>query len=172
MSIRRSSEPPCNSHEDVMRRAAAMTTKLRRILVRAALHAALLAPGLAHGARGGDDPPIQKIMEQVHTRNRAIGKGLRTPSALEAAGRKGLAADAASLVQLGKEARTLTGPAQERKKPQQEWIRTVDDFLRASEDFGRVIADPGSSRLRATQSYQKLQKTCVNCHSAFREEVD
>jgi hypothetical protein len=155
-----------------MRRDAVMKTNFRRMQALAGLRAVLLAAGLAHGARGGDDSPIQKIMEQVHTRNRAIGKGLRIPSALEAAGRKGLAADAASLVQLGKEARTLTGPARERKKSQREWTRTVDDFLRASEEFARVIADPGSSRPRATQSYQKLQKTCINCHSAFREEAD
>jgi hypothetical protein len=45
----------------------------------------------------------------------------------------------------------------------------VDDFLRASEEFARVIADPGSSQPRAKQSYHKLQKTCINCHSAFRE---
>jgi cytochrome c556 len=123
-------------------------------------------------ARGDDDSPIQEIMGQVHTRNRAIGKRLRIPAALEAAGRKGLAADAASLVQLGKKARKLTGPAQERKKSQQEWNRSVDDFLRASEEFAKVIADPGLSRPRATQSYQKLQKTCMNCHSAFRAEAD
>ena len=149
-----------------------MKTNFRRMLALAALHAMLLASGLAHGARGGDDPPIEKIMEQIHTRNRAIGKGLRIPSALEAAGRKGLAADAASLVQLGKEARTLTGPARQRNKSQQEWTRTVDDFLGASEELARVIADPGSSRPRATQSYKKRQKTCINCHSAFREEAD
>jgi hypothetical protein len=48
----------------------------------------------------------------------------------------------------------------------------VDDFLRASDDFARIIADPGSSRLQATQSYRKLQNTCTNCHIAFREEAD
>jgi hypothetical protein len=149
-----------------------MKTKYRRMPALAGLVAVLLAAGLVPGARGGDDSPIEKIMEQVHTRNRAIGKGLRMPIAPEAAGRKGLVADAASLVQLGKEARTLTGPARDRKKSQQEWTRTVDDFLRASEELARVIADPGSSRPRATQSYQKLQKTCIKCHSAFREGAD
>jgi hypothetical protein len=155
-----------------MRRDAAMKAKFRRMPALAGLLAVLLAAGLAHGARDGDDSPIQEIMGQVQTRNRAIGKGLRIPSALAAAGRKGLAADAAILVQLGKEARNLTGPARERKKSKQEWIRSVDDFLRASEEFARIVADPESSRPRATQSYQKLQKTCVNCHSAFREEAD
>src|SRR5271166_6195628 len=127
-----------------MRRVTPMKTKLRQMPALAGLVAVSLAAGLAHGAGGGDDSPIQEIMGQVHTRNRAIGKGLRAPSALEAAGRKGLAADAASLVKLGKQSRTLTGPARERKKPQQEWIRTVDDFVRTSEEFARVIADPGS----------------------------
>jgi hypothetical protein len=127
------------------------------------------AVALTPGARGGDDSAILKIMEQVHTRNRAIGKGLRTTFAHEAAGRKTLAADAASLVQLGKEARTLTGPARERKKSQEEWTRTVDGFVRASEELARVIAEPGSSQPRAKQSYQQLQKTCINCHSTFRE---
>jgi hypothetical protein len=149
-----------------------MKTKYRRMPALAGLVAVLLAAGLAHRARGGDESPIQKIMEHVHTRNRAIGKGLRIPTALEAAGRKALAANVASLIQLGKVARTLTGPARERKKSQQEWTRTVDDFLRASEEFASVIADSGSSPPRATQSYQKLQKTCINCHSAFREGAD
>src|SRR5205823_3237646 len=107
-----------------------------------------------------------------HTRNRAIGKGLRTPAALEAAGRKALAADIATLVRLGQEARTLTEPARERKKSQQDWTRAVDDFLRASEDLARIIGDPGASRPQATQSYQKLQKTCAHCHGAFREKAD
>ena len=146
-----------------------MKTKFRRMPALAGLLAALLAAGLAHGARDGDDSPIQEIMERVQTRNRAIGKGLRISFATEQAGRKTLAADAASLVQLGKEARTLTGPARERKKSQQEWTRTVDAFLVASEDLAKVIADPGSSQPRAKQSYQKLQKTCITCHSAFRE---
>ena len=149
-----------------------MKTKCRRIHALAGLVAVLLAGWLPHGARGGDDSPIQTIMDQVQARNRAIGKGIRTPSALEAAGRKGLAADAASLVQLGKEARTLTGPARERKKSQKEWTRTVDDFLLASEELARIIAGPGSSQPRATQSYKKLQKTCINCHNAFREGAD
>jgi hypothetical protein len=134
--------------------------------------AVLLARGLVPVLSGGDDATILKIMEQVHTRNRAIGNGLRGPVVAEAARRKALAADAASLVMLGKEARTLTGPARDRKKPQQEWTQKVDDFLRASEEFANIIADPGSSRPRATQSYQKLQKACVNCHSDFRGEAD
>jgi hypothetical protein len=146
--------------------------KFSRTPARGGLVAVLLAAGLLPGARGGDDSPIQEIMEQVHASNRAIGKGLRMPSALEAAGRKGLAAEATSLVRLGKEARTLTGPAQGRKKSQHEWTRAVDEYLRASEEFAGIIADPGSSRPRATQSYQKLQKTCIHCHSAFREEAD
>jgi cytochrome c556 len=148
-----------------------MKTKFRHMPapVLAGLLSVLLAAGLTHGAGDGDDSTIQELMEQVHARNRAIGKGLRVPSALEAARRKGLAADAASLVQLGKKARTLTGPARERKKSQEEWIRAVDDFLRASEELAKVIADTGSSRPRATQSYQTLQKTCINCHTTFRE---
>ncbi len=150
-----------------------MKTKCRRMPALAGLVAVFLAGRCAApAARGGDDSAILKIMEQVNTRNRAIGKRLRTTFSPEAAGRKTLAADAASLVQLGKEARTLTGPARERKKSQQDWTRTVDDFLRASEEFARVIADSESSQPRAKQSYQKLQKTCINCHSAFREEVD
>jgi hypothetical protein len=149
-------------------------TTCRRMPALAGLVAVFLAAAqtLPPAARGGDDQPILKIMEQVNTRNRAIGKGLRISFASEPAGRKALAANAASLVQLGKEARTLTGPARERKKSQQDWTRTVDDFLRASEELAKVVADPGSSRPRATQSYQKLQKTCINCHSAFREEAD
>jgi hypothetical protein len=132
--------------------------------------AAALAAGLTTGTKGGDDSPIHRIMDQVLTRNRAIGKQLRSPTALDAAGRKAMAADAASLIRLGKAARTLAEPARERKKSHQDWTRAVDNFLRASEDFARIIADEGSSRSQATQSYQKLQKTCANCHIAFREE--
>ena len=149
-----------------------MKTKCRWMPAFAGLITIPLAAGLGSAATPGDDSPIQEIMEQVQARNRAIGKVLRVPTALEAAGRKRLAADAASLVKLGKKARTLTGPARERKKPQQEWTQKVNDFLRASEEFARVIADPGSSRPQATRFYQKLQKTCVNCHSAFRGDAD
>ena len=146
------------------------------MLVLARLFAAFLAVALAlalvleSGARGDDDPAIQRIMERVNARNRAIGKGLRITYAPDAAARKALAVDAASLIQLGKEARTLTGPARERKKSQQEWTRTVDGFLSASEELARVIASPESSQARVRQYYQKFQKLCIDCHRAFREE--
>jgi hypothetical protein len=155
-----------------MRRNALMTKKFRAMPVLTGLIAVLLAAALVSSARGGDDLSIEKIMEQVQARNRALGTGLRARSALEASGRKKLAADAAFLVQLGKEARTLTGPARVRKKSQQEWARTVDGFLRSSEEFAKVIADPESSRVQSMKSYQKIQKTCLNCHVAFREQVD
>jgi hypothetical protein len=155
-----------------MWRDAVMRTRFGRMPARAGLAAALLAAGLLPGARGGDNPAIGKIMEQVNISNRAIGKGLRATSALEASGRNGLAADAASLARLGREARTLTGPARGQRKPQQEWTRAVDDFLQSSEDLAGVLADPGSSRPRAAQSYQKLQKTCIRCHRTFREQAD
>jgi len=147
-----------------------MLLKFQRLSALATLVAAVLAAGLTTGTRGGDDSPIHQIMDQVLTRNRAIGKRLRSPTALEANGRKSMAADAASLIRLGKEARALAEPARERKKSQRDWTRAVDNFLRASEDFARIIADEGAGRSQATESYQKLQKTCANCHSAFREE--
>jgi hypothetical protein len=153
-----------------MRSDGTMTPKFRGSPAPATLVATVLAAGLTTGTKGGDDSPIHQIMDQVLTRNRAIGKRLRSPTALEAAGRKAMAADVAFLIGLGKEARALTEPARERKNSQQDWTRAVDNFLRASEDLARIIADEGSSRPQATQSYQKLQKTCANCHSAFREE--
>jgi hypothetical protein len=149
-----------------------MKLKSRGVLALPALVAVVLAAGLAPGPEDSDDSPIQKLMDQIHARNRAIGKGLRAPAALAAAGRKALAADAASLIRLGQEARTLTGPAQARKKSQQDWTRAVDAFDGASNGFAKVIADAGSDRHRATQSHQKLQTTCTNCHSAFRQEAD
>jgi hypothetical protein len=153
-----------------MRSDGTMLLKFQGLPALATLVAAVLAAGLTTGTKGGDDSPIQPIMDQVLTRNRAIGKRLRSPTALEANGRKAMAAHTASLIRLGKEARTLAEPARERKKPQQDWTRAVDNFLRASEDFARIIADEGSGRSQATESYQKLQKTCAHCHSAFREE--
>jgi cytochrome c556 len=153
-----------------MRSHGTMTIMLRGAPALATLVAIALAAGLTTRTKGGDESPIDQIMNQVLTRNRAIGKRLRSATALEAAGRKAMAADAASLTGLGKEARALTEPARERKKSQQDWAKAVDNFLRASGDFARIIADEGASRSQVTQSYQKLQKTCANCHSAFREE--
>jgi hypothetical protein len=106
-----------------MKRDARMKPKFRGEPALAAMVAVVLASGLAPGASGGDDLPIQKIMNQVHTRNRAIGKALRAPTAFEAAGRKEMGLDAASLIRLGKETRKLTQPAQGRKKSQQGWTR-------------------------------------------------
>jgi cytochrome c556 len=145
-----------------------MGVKTRRVPPRAVLVALVLATG----ARGGDDSPIQRIMGQINTRNQAIGKALRAPDALEAAGRRGLSTGAAALVRLGKEARALTEPAKERKRSQQAWIEKLDDFLRASDGFAGVIANPASSRRQASEAYRALQKTCTNCHSAFREEPE
>jgi hypothetical protein len=155
-----------------MRRAAEMRTIFRQIPVLAGLVAMSLDAGLALETRGRAEPAILQIMEQVHRRNRAIGRALPAASALKADSRKGLASDAASLVRLATQARTLAEPARERKKPQQEWTQRANDFVRSSEELVRVIADPGFPRDRAIQSYQKLQRTCVNCHSAFREGAD
>ena len=66
----------------------------------------------------------------------------------------------------------IDGAARERKKSQQDWTRAADDFLRSADEFAGVIADTGSDRPRATQSYQRLQKTCTNCHRTFRGEAD
>jgi hypothetical protein len=79
-----------------------MKQELRALPALAAIVTFVLAAGPAPVARGGDGSPIQKVMDQVNTRNRAIGKRLRAPAALEVAGRKGLGADAASLVRLGR----------------------------------------------------------------------
>jgi hypothetical protein len=98
-----------------LRSLAVMESKFRRMSLPALLVPLVLAAGLATGA-GGDEPPIQPIMEQIHTRNRAIARVLRSPTALEAAGRQELAVDAAFLVRLGKEARGLTEPANEQKR--------------------------------------------------------
>jgi hypothetical protein len=65
-----------------------MKRKFRGVPALAALVAVVLAAGLAPGSGGSDDSPIQKIMDQIHTRNRAIGNGLRAPAALESAFRK------------------------------------------------------------------------------------
>jgi hypothetical protein len=157
---------------EIMQRDAEMNTMFRRMAALARLLAASLAAGLAFASTGGDEPPIQTIMEQVHQKNRAIGQSLRAGSALDAPGRKRLTAAAASMVQLGKQARALEEPARGRKKAQQEWTRTADEFVRAWEAFAGIVADPGSSKTRAIQSYQKLQGTCVRCHSTFREGAD
>ncbi len=79
-----------------------MTSKFSGLPALATLVATVLAVGLTTGTKGGDDSPIDQIMDQVLTRNRAIGKRLRSPTPLEADGRKAMAADAASLIQLGK----------------------------------------------------------------------
>jgi cytochrome c556 len=169
-SARRSDEPPLVALSHVMRSHAVLRLTFRGVSASAVLAALISVAGLATAARVDDGSAIQQIMEQVHTRNRAIGKGLRAPTALEAAGRKGIAADAAFLVRLGKEVRGHTEPARERKKSQQDWTRAADDFLRSADDFAGVIADASSDRARVTRSYQKLQKTCTNCHSIFRGE--
>jgi cytochrome c556 len=142
-----------------------MKRRFRRAQALAALVAAVLAAGQGTGSTASDNSPIQKIMHQIQTQNRAIGKGLRAKTALD---RNALAACAASLTRLGKEARPLTEPPRERMKSQNEWTRAVDDFLRASDEFATVIATPRTSSPQAMQSYQVLQKTCVNCHTTFR----
>jgi cytochrome c556 len=147
-----------------------MMQKLNGVAALATLVSVLLA-GL-EPASSRDDTSIQSIMNRIQTRSRAIGKALRAPTALEAAGRKRLAADTASLVRLGKEARALTEPAQERKRSQEDWKKAVDDFLRASDELAKVIADPESDQPRMTQSFQTLQKTCTRCHTTFREDDD
>jgi hypothetical protein len=132
----------------------------------------MLAAGLAAVVRGGDDSPIGTIMGQIHLLDRSITKRLRAPAALDVAGRGRLTADAASLVRLGKEVRSLERPAQARKRPRQDWERAVNQFLTAGQSFARVIANEAIDQPRTIKSYQKLQRTCTNCHTLFRDEAD
>jgi transposase len=144
--------------------------KFRAVSAQAVLVAPPSAAGPATGAGGGDDPPIRKIMDQVHAPSRAVGMRLRAPAALGAAGREGMAADSASLIRLGKDDRGLTEPAKERKKSQQDRTRAADDLPRAADEFAWVIADPGSDPPRAPRSHREPRGICTNCHGAFREQ--
>jgi cytochrome c556 len=171
-SARRSGEPPRVALPEVKRSHAVLRLRFRGVSAPAVLVALASAAGLASAARGGDDSPIQRIMDQVHTRNRAIGKRLRDPTALGATDRERMAENAVTLISLGKEARGLTEPARERKKSHQDWARAADNFLREADEFAGVIADPGTSQSRAAKSYRKLQTTCTNCHNTFRGEAD
>jgi hypothetical protein len=119
-----------------------MKPKFRGVPALATLVAAVLAAGLETGAKGDDDSPIHKIMDRVHTRNRAIGKGLRAPTALEAAGRKGMAADAGSLiVPAGK-------PARSRDPPKSGRSRSWTGPGQWTTSSARRTTSPGSSRTR------------------------
>jgi hypothetical protein len=169
-SARHSGEPPPVTHPEVERSLTVLAAKLRGVSARAVIVVLAFAAGLGAEAGGGDDPPMQKILDQIHTRNRPIGKRLRYSTALEATDRVRMADNAATPIRLGTEARELTEPARERKKSQQDWARAASDFLRAADEFNGVIADPRTSQPRAAQSYKKASDDLHQLSQHFPRE--
>lgn len=143
---------------------------LRKIAVTTAtmLGVALCLTGLSVA---DEDSPLEKEMSVINAKTKAIRNATKTPAAWKKGG-KGVAADAATISEKGKEARKEKGPAEEQKKSFGEWTKLMDEMIKASDDLAALAAKPGSSQVQAKDAFNSLNKTCAACHNVFRVDED
>ncbi|MEO6810667.1 MAG: cytochrome c [Isosphaeraceae bacterium] len=143
------------------------------VLAAAMLSTALLVSGIA--VAQDDDKeltPLGKVMEEVQTNHVKILKSYRTAVSWTK-GQQDAAEAAGKIIELGKKARPLGGPAiKEMKKTQEQWDEKMDTFLKEAEAFSKFAGQAGIKNAEAKKAYSKVSASCTSCHNDFRSEDD
>lgn len=141
----------------------------------AALAAAMLGVALTLGLTGAtvadDEKPLEKHMETINAKTRAIKNATKTLAAWKKDG-KSVVKNAEEISKLGKEARKEKGPAEEQKKTYGEWTKLMDDMIKASDDLAALASKTSTTQPQAKDAFNKLNKSCSDCHAVFRVDED
>lgn len=111
--------------------------------------------------------PLQKIMIRMEDQTKAIQKVASSPARFKKAGSgKDIVPAAEELLQLGKDSRKFTEPAEKQKKPQKRWDEYTDQYIVASEAMIKVAKKKDYQEVR--KALKALDLSCSNCHGLFR----
>ncbi|GIW88935.1 MAG: hypothetical protein KatS3mg108_3259 [Isosphaeraceae bacterium] len=147
-----------------------MTSSKVRALFIAGL--ATFVMGLGYAAMASprpDDSPLHELMEKVQANNAVILKGVRTEANFRKS-KDDVVKAAQDLIELGKEARKATEPAQKEKQPQSRWEELTDAMIKESEKFASAVAKPDIKQADAKNAYKAVQRSCTDCHDVFRKD--
>ncbi len=131
-----------------------------------ALTLALTGPSVAD-----DEKPLEKLMEVVNVKHRAIKNATRSAATWKKDASNAAKA-AEEISRKGKEARKEKGPSVEQKKTYAEWTNLMDDMIKSADEMAVLATKPGATQPQAKDIYTKLTKTCSDCHAVFRVDED
>jgi cytochrome c556 len=117
------------------------------------------------------DSPLEKQMESINAKTRAIKNSIKTVAAWKK-GADTAVKGADDLIKLGKEARKEKGPSEKQKKSYDEWTKLMDDMIKAAEDFSAVAKNPQTTQVQAKDAFKPLDKSCAACHMVFKVDED
>lgn len=143
------------------------------VLAAAMLSTAVLVSGIAFAKdKDKEHTPLGKVMEEVRANHVKILKSYKTATAWTK-GQQDAAEAAGRIIELGKQARPLGGPAiEEMKQTRELWDEKMDTLLREAESFSKFAAQPGVKHTEAKKAYSKVSASCTSCHNDFRSEDD
>ncbi len=138
-----------------------------------AVTAGLVAGLGALRSRAADDgkekSPLAKIMVKVEAETKAIGDVTASAAKFKKTGAERIGPAAEKLVEYGKETRKFTEPAEAQKQPIAKWNAMTDEYIAASEKMSKAAKKGELRDLRKAMT--DLNKTCTNCHGAFRPKT-
>jgi cytochrome c556 len=129
-----------------------------------------LGSGIGLVAAHDDDSPLGKIMSNVQKHKNVVAKGTRTKVAFGKA-QKDIEKSAKELAKLAKEAKPLkeaVKKAKDEAEPQKKWDLLMDELETSSTKLAEVAGKTGATQPDAKAAYDKVNKTCLDCHKIFR----
>jgi cytochrome c556 len=138
------------------------------VLSASMLGVALTITGISIAA---DESPLEKQMETINAKTRAIKNSIKTIAAWKKDSKTAVKG-AEEIIKLGKEARKDKGPSEKQKKTHDEWTKLMDDMIKAAEDFTVIAKNPATTQVQAKDAFKPLDKSCASCHTVFRVDED
>jgi uncharacterized coiled-coil DUF342 family protein len=138
-------------------------------LVAAMMGVALTVTGLSMANPAPFEGPVEKQMEGINKHNNAIRKATKTVASWKKDG-KGTAKDAEEIVKLAKEAKKEKGPSEKVKKPHEEWAKLMDELIKSAEVYDTVAKKSDATHPQAKEAFTNINKTCMPCHTIYKDE--
>ncbi len=129
----------------------------------------IISPGPSKA--NDDESPLGKVMEKVNKNNSTITKGDAQQGEFREVA-EGRGEERQGIRQAGKEAKPFKDAFKKSKAadPQKKWDEYMDDFIKTSEDLAALVGKADASQVDAKAAFDKVKKTCADCHNDFRVE--
>ncbi len=114
-------------------------------------------------------------MEKVQKLNRDIDRYTRNAAQYKKS-QKDLEKASLEFVKLAKDSKPIKDPyvkiAKGVKEPEKTWNEMMDAWEKASKDLATAAAKDSTTQKEAKDLFQKVKKTCANCHTVFNVEKE
>jgi cytochrome c556 len=155
----------------------------RKWICFAAATALVAACGLVSGLSRAQDQgekhkeketPLGKIMKKVQKHNISITKATRNVASFKK-NQKDVEKAATELAKLAKEAKPFKDAlknARNETDPEKKWDEIMDAFAKQSQELADAAAKDGTTQKQVKDQFQRVKKTCSDCHTVFRVEEE